>query len=91
MRTQCEQVAATLKMEAIRSSETFVHTISTQRHIPQDGILHSEIYSLNSSSGLKTSISVKLSLACYFPSIGLLLAGQIPTFSWKESSVSNIF
>jgi hypothetical protein len=31
----------TLKMEAIRSSETSVHTRSTRRHIPEDGILHS--------------------------------------------------
>jgi hypothetical protein len=30
----------TLKMEAIRSSETSVHTRSTRRHIPEDGILH---------------------------------------------------
>jgi hypothetical protein len=33
---------STLKMEAIRSSETSVHfTGSTRRHIPEDGILHS--------------------------------------------------
>jgi hypothetical protein len=32
---------STLEMEAIRSSETSVHTRSTQRHIPEDGILHS--------------------------------------------------
>jgi hypothetical protein len=32
---------STLKMEAIRSSETAVHTRSTRRHIPKDGILHS--------------------------------------------------
>jgi hypothetical protein len=32
---------STVKMEAIRSSETSVHTSSTQRHIPEDGILHS--------------------------------------------------
>jgi hypothetical protein len=32
---------STLKMEAIRSSETSVPTISTRRHIPEDGILHS--------------------------------------------------
>jgi hypothetical protein len=32
---------STLKMEAIRSSETYVHTRSTRRHIPEDGILHS--------------------------------------------------
>jgi hypothetical protein len=31
----------TLKMKAIRSSETSVHTRSTRRHIPEDGILHS--------------------------------------------------
>jgi hypothetical protein len=33
----------TLNMEAIRSSETSVHTISTWRHIPEDGILHIQI------------------------------------------------
>jgi hypothetical protein len=32
---------STLKMEAIRSSETSVHTRSTRRQIPEDGILHS--------------------------------------------------
>jgi hypothetical protein len=31
---------STLKMEAIRSSETSVHTRSTRRHIPEDGIFH---------------------------------------------------
>jgi hypothetical protein len=31
----------TLKMEAIRSSETSVYTRSTRRHIQQNGILHS--------------------------------------------------
>jgi hypothetical protein len=50
-KNQWEQVAAdcisslsdfsTLKMEAIRSSETSVHTRSTRHHIPEDGILHS--------------------------------------------------
>jgi hypothetical protein len=33
---------STLKMEAIRSSETSVHTRSTWRHIPEDGILHND-------------------------------------------------
>jgi hypothetical protein len=32
---------STLKMEAISSSETSVHTRSTRRHIPEDGIPHS--------------------------------------------------
>jgi hypothetical protein len=54
MRNQREQVCSyllmlvppawifspTLKMEAIHSSETSVYTISTWRHIPEDGILH---------------------------------------------------
>jgi hypothetical protein len=31
---------STLTMEAIPSSETSVHTRSTQRHIPEDGVLH---------------------------------------------------
>jgi hypothetical protein len=31
---------STMQMEAIRTSETSVHTRSTQRHIPEDGILH---------------------------------------------------
>jgi hypothetical protein len=30
---------STLKMEAILSSETSVHTRSTRHHIPEDGIL----------------------------------------------------
>jgi hypothetical protein len=32
---------STLKMKAIRSSETSVHTSSTRRHIPEDCFLHS--------------------------------------------------
>jgi hypothetical protein len=34
---------STLKMEAISSFETSVHTRSTQRHIPEDGMLHNFI------------------------------------------------
>jgi hypothetical protein len=33
--------SSTLKMEAIRSSEKSVNTISTRGHIPEDGFLHS--------------------------------------------------
>jgi hypothetical protein len=32
---------STLKMEAIRSSETYILTRPNRRHIPQDSILHS--------------------------------------------------
>jgi hypothetical protein len=45
---------STLKMKAIRSSETSVHTRFTRRHIPEDGILHShrreKLKSYNSES-----------------------------------------
>jgi hypothetical protein len=39
----CSSLAdfSTLKMEMIRPSEMSVHTRSTRRHIPEDGILHS--------------------------------------------------
>jgi hypothetical protein len=41
----CSSLAdfSTLKMKAIRSSETSVITRSTRRHIPEDGILHSHL------------------------------------------------
>jgi hypothetical protein len=35
---------STLNMEAIKSSETSVHTRSTRRHIPEDGILQGHYY-----------------------------------------------
>jgi hypothetical protein len=34
-------ISSTLKMEAIRSSETSVNKVPTGRHIPEDDILHS--------------------------------------------------
>jgi hypothetical protein len=34
------RIFSTLKIEAIRSSETSDHTRSTRRHITEDGILH---------------------------------------------------
>jgi hypothetical protein len=36
--------SSTLKMEAIRSSETSVNARSTQRHIPEDDILQGSVY-----------------------------------------------
>jgi hypothetical protein len=36
-----EQILVTLMVAAIRSSETSVLIIATQRHVPEDGILHS--------------------------------------------------
>jgi hypothetical protein len=35
--------ASTLKMEAIRSSETSFNKIPTRRHIPEDGIPHEKV------------------------------------------------
>jgi hypothetical protein len=43
----------TLKMEAIRSSETSVNTRTTQYHIPEDDILHSHRF-----ESLKSYISI---------------------------------
>jgi hypothetical protein len=40
---------STLKMDAIRSSETSVHTRSTRRHNPEDVILQSSMKSVNES------------------------------------------
>jgi hypothetical protein len=36
-------ISYSLKMEEIRTSETSVNKISTQRHISEDGILHSHL------------------------------------------------
>jgi hypothetical protein len=44
--------SSTLKLEAIRSSETSVYTISSRRHIPEDGILLYFVFVLG--SGLAT-------------------------------------
>jgi hypothetical protein len=49
----------TLKMEAIRSSETSVHTRSTRRHIPEDGILHS-----HRRENLKSYVKERISRSC---------------------------
>jgi hypothetical protein len=38
-REQIAWISSTLKIEAIRSSETSVNKIPTRRHIPEDGIL----------------------------------------------------
>jgi hypothetical protein len=37
------RISYTLKMEAVLSSETSVYTISTRRHIPEDGILQMNV------------------------------------------------
>jgi hypothetical protein len=56
---------STLKMEAIRSSETSVQsTISTRRHTPEDGILHS-----HRRGNLKSYILISLDIRegiCWF-------------------------
>jgi hypothetical protein len=42
---------STLKMEAIRSSETSVHTRSTRRYIPEDGFLVFDLSGLSRDRG----------------------------------------
>jgi hypothetical protein len=37
------QILVTLMMEALRSSETLVHTRATLHKIPNDGILHASL------------------------------------------------
>jgi hypothetical protein len=44
-------------MEAIRSPETSVHTRSTRRHIPQDGILHHKVALEMLEVGIYSSLS----------------------------------
>jgi hypothetical protein len=51
---------STLKMEAIRSFETSVHTRSTRRHVPEDGILQSHC-----RENLKSYLYLVLELLLY--------------------------
>jgi hypothetical protein len=46
---------STMKMEAIRSSETSVYTKTTRRHIPKDGILHIPVTGDGGQWGCETS------------------------------------
>jgi hypothetical protein len=59
---------STVKMMAIRSSETPVHTRSTRRHISQDGILHrhrrENIESYKTTTSLSFVGKVPLFLMC---------------------------
>jgi hypothetical protein len=56
-----------LKLEAILSSETSVHTSSTRRHIPEDGVLHS-----HRRENLKSYMFRALSrlLSCHYRPMG---------------------
>jgi hypothetical protein len=59
-------ILVTVMMEAIRSSETYVLTRTTRRHIPEDGILHNILLTDNIKIavflGMKRIKNVKLSL-----------------------------
>jgi hypothetical protein len=55
---------STLKMEEIGSSETSVHTRSTQHHNPEDGILHSQscenLKTISLSKGFLRGVKMKI-------------------------------
>jgi hypothetical protein len=57
---------STLKMEAIRPSETSAHTRSTWRHIPEDGILHS-----HRRKNLKSYMYLRISMFVFKSAKGL--------------------
>jgi hypothetical protein len=58
---------STMKMEAICSSETSVHTRSTQRHISEDGILQSCILFVTSQIEISSQIPYVLNeILCSF-------------------------
>jgi hypothetical protein len=63
---------STLKMEAIRSSEKSVHTRSTRRHIPEDGILSVQISFLQVYNMACLSLFLDL-IALLMPDEGYLL------------------
>jgi hypothetical protein len=52
---------STLKMEAIRSYETSVHTKSTRRHIPEDGILQNRLhlYAVEASNEIRLEVNTE--------------------------------
>jgi hypothetical protein len=49
----------TLKMEAIRSSETSANKIPTRRHIPEDGILQLQVCLGYSSHGVPVGFTAR--------------------------------
>jgi hypothetical protein len=61
-------VFSTLEMEAIRSSETSVHTKSTRRHIPEDSNLHFQncLKDFNCDLYLRTEDEICLAYLIYF-------------------------
>jgi hypothetical protein len=75
---------STLKTEALRSSETSVHTRSTRRHIPEDGILHSHRRE-NLKSYINSFISESRLTSLSFNKITFYITKSLPVLCCHET------
>jgi hypothetical protein len=84
--SRCSSLAdfSTLKMEAIRSSETSVHTRST-RYIPEDGIFHTNPFHI------QTHYFFKISFNTVHPSTPRLSMRSLPLISSNQNFIPNNF
>jgi hypothetical protein len=64
----CSWISSTLKMGAIRSSETSVNKMPIRRHIPEDGILHTMYYFVQLLSILQHTKNTIIVISGHYPS-----------------------
>jgi hypothetical protein len=72
------QIFLPCKMEAISSYETSVHTRSTRRHIPEDGILQQD-YSFHRRQALSDTFSKLYNLGIFLGRLGKFLLALVST------------
>jgi hypothetical protein len=78
-RAQMTANFSTLKMEAIRPSETSVYTSSIPRHIPKDGIFHMRIFFLPLSRRKLEPLSAgSYNFACFCIDVWLISLSSLP-------------